>query len=100
MATGQPYNGAEWWTPETQAVDELTAVINRTVSVTGLPVQWAKVGDDDKSLCDSYNYLKVMPYPLWDAWVNAIAEVDEPPGDPETAPPETLPDSKKKKDAL
>lgn len=96
LVMGRTYAAADWWTPETQAVNELVPVINRTVTVSGIPVSWPNHKSDDKELCAAWEYLQKIPAPVWTAWTKLIKKASEPPGDPDLFPPETLTDSKKK----
>ena len=90
------YALADWWTPETQAINEMIPVINRTVTVTGIPIAWPNARSDDKEICAAWEYLKEIPGPAWEAWTALITKANEPPGDPDLVPPEALPESKKK----
>ena len=94
--TGTPYSGDKWMTPETQAINQIVALINRTVAVSGLPIEWANASSDPEKLCASYEYLKQIPASIWDDWVDLVEEADKPPGDPDTLPPDKLSDDKKK----
>lgn len=96
VVIGHDYKSVEWWTPETQAINELVPVINRTVTVSGIPVAWPNYKSDDKALCAAWEYLQQIPAPVWEVWKQLVKKANEPPGDPDLFPPETLPDSKKK----
>jgi hypothetical protein len=96
IVMGRDYQSADWWTPETQAVNELVPVINRTVVASGIPISWPNYKSDDKALCAAWEYLQQIPAPVWEAWAKLVKKANEPPGDSDLFPPEALPDSKKK----
>lgn len=96
IVTGNPYTAQDYNTPLVQALLDYTSLVNRTVSVEGLPLSFPTAESDDKSLCAGFEYLREIPYMVYDKWLGALNKSDEPPGDPELFPPETLTEEQKK----
>jgi hypothetical protein len=96
MITGAEYSLDNWWTFDMQALNQFVPAINRTVSITGLPMQWPTATSPDAELCVGYEYLKQMPLPIWEGWLELITDANSAPGDPDLFPPESLTDKQKK----
>src|SRR5687767_10347472 len=59
MITGnETYTGADYWTAEVQALNDFVEMVNRTVSVTGLPISWPTPQSSEKDLCAGFEYIK------------------------------------------
>lgn len=96
IVTGKVYTAEDFNTPQVQALSDYTSLVNRTVLVEGLPIPFPTLESDDKELCAGFEYLREIPFKVYDKWLDALNKSDEPPGDPDLAPPEALPEDKKK----
>lgn len=94
--TGKAYTADDFGTPTVQALSDYTSLVNRTVSVEGLPLAFPTAESDDKELCAGFEYLREIPFLVYDRWLDALNKSDEPPGDPDLFPPDALADDKKK----
>lgn len=97
MVTGKEnYTGVDYWTPEVQALNDFVELVNRTVSVSGLPIVWPTPQSSEKDLCAGFEYIKQIPLTIFQAWKNMLDDVDKAPGDPDLFPPEELTEEQKK----
>lgn len=94
--TGREFKSDDVYSIEAQRLNEAIPMIVRTESINGLPFKWVTEQSSDEDLKSAMDHLIELPESVYDAWDVLLDTVNKPPGNPNTAPPETLTDEQKK----
>lgn len=96
MVTGRDYSAEDIGGVESRALNDFVELVNRTVSISGLPIQWPTPQSSEKDLRIGYEYIKEIPLSIYNRWLQMLVDVETVPGDPELFPPEHLSTEQKK----
>lgn len=96
MVTGRDYSAEDIGGIESRALNDFVELVNRTVSISGLPIVWPTPQSGEKDLCAGFEYIKEIPLVIYNGWLQMLVDVEAAPGDPELFPPEHLSTEQKK----
>lgn len=96
MITGREYAAEDYASIESQVLNDFVELVNRTVSISGLPIVWPSPQSSEKELCDGFEYIKQIPLSIYNGWLRLLEDVEKAPGDPDLFPPDDLTDDQKK----